>query len=75
MRTPKDHTVLIYGMAHSALLKRHNELIEDLKRLRVKARRRQWRRDNRIGIDTGAFASGRLICLVLEGTGCETLSS
>ena len=24
-------------------------------------------RDNRIGIDTGAFATGRLICLVLEG--------
>ena len=26
-------------------------------------------RRNRIGIDTGAFASGRLTCLVLEGTG------
>jgi serine/threonine protein phosphatase 1 len=26
-------------------------------------------RDNRIGIDTGAFASGRLTALVLEGTG------
>ena len=25
-------------------------------------------RDNRIGIDTGAFATGRLTCLVLEGT-------
>src|SRR3546814_588415 len=24
--------------------------------------------DNRIGIDTGAFATGRLTCLVLEGT-------
>jgi serine/threonine protein phosphatase 1 len=32
-------------------------------------------RDNRIGIDTGAFASGHLTCLVLEGTGREILSS
>jgi serine/threonine protein phosphatase 1 len=24
-------------------------------------------RDNRIGIDTGAFATGKLTCLVLEG--------
>jgi serine/threonine protein phosphatase 1 len=24
-------------------------------------------RSNRIGIDTGAYASGRLTCLVLEG--------
>jgi serine/threonine protein phosphatase 1 len=32
-------------------------------------------RDNRIGIDTGAFASGHLTCLILEGTGREILSS
>jgi diadenosine tetraphosphatase ApaH/serine/threonine PP2A family protein phosphatase len=32
-------------------------------------------RDNRIGIDTGAFASGHLTCLVLEGTAREILSS
>jgi serine/threonine protein phosphatase 1 len=32
-------------------------------------------RDNRIGIDTGAFASGRLTCPVLEGTEREILSS
>lgn len=32
-------------------------------------------RDNRIGIDTGAFASGHLTCLVLEGTEREILSS
>lgn len=32
-------------------------------------------RDNRIGIDTGAFASGHLTCLVLEGTKREILSS
>jgi serine/threonine protein phosphatase 1 len=28
---------------------------------------------NRIGIDTGAYATGRLTCLVLEGTGCRFL--
>lgn len=32
-------------------------------------------RDNRIGIDTGAFASGHLTCLVLEGTERAILSS
>jgi len=32
-------------------------------------------RHNRIGIDTGAFATGRLTCLVLEGTGRRFLSS
>jgi serine/threonine protein phosphatase 1 len=32
-------------------------------------------RNNRIGIDTGAFASGRLTCLVLEGTERDILSS
>jgi serine/threonine protein phosphatase 1 len=30
---------------------------------------------NRIGIDTGAFASGRLTCLVLEGTSQSLLST
>jgi serine/threonine protein phosphatase 1 len=32
-------------------------------------------RPNRIGIDTGAYASGRLTCLVLEGTAREFLST
>jgi serine/threonine protein phosphatase 1 len=31
------------------------------------------RRPNRIGIDTGAFASGRLTCLVLQGTSVDFL--
>jgi serine/threonine protein phosphatase 1 len=31
--------------------------------------------DNRIGIDTGAFATGRLTCLVLEGTERRFLST
>lgn len=32
-------------------------------------------RDNRIGVDTGAFASGCLSCLILEGTGIRVLST
>jgi serine/threonine protein phosphatase 1 len=32
-------------------------------------------RPNRIGIDTGAFASGRLTCLVLEGTSQHIIST
>lgn len=32
-------------------------------------------RDNRIGIDTGAFATGRLTCLVLEGGGYRFLQT
>ena len=32
-------------------------------------------RTNRIGIDTGAFASGRLTCLVLEGDGFRFLTT
>jgi serine/threonine protein phosphatase 1 len=32
-------------------------------------------RDNRIGIDTGAFATGRLTCLVLEGNDRRFLST
>jgi serine/threonine protein phosphatase 1 len=30
---------------------------------------------NRIGIDTGAFASGTLTCLVLEGTKQDLLAT
>ena len=32
-------------------------------------------RDNRINIDTGAFATGKLTCLVIEGEGVRVLSS
>jgi serine/threonine protein phosphatase 1 len=32
-------------------------------------------RANRIGIDTGAFASNRLTCLVLEGSGRRFLTT
>jgi serine/threonine protein phosphatase 1 len=32
-------------------------------------------RPNRIGIDTGAFASGHLTCLVLEGTQQHLIST
>ncbi len=33
------------------------------------------RRPNRIGIDTGAYATGRLTAVVLEGAGCRFLST
>lgn len=33
------------------------------------------RRANRIGVDTGAFASGRLTCAVLEGDSCRFLQT
>jgi serine/threonine protein phosphatase 1 len=32
-------------------------------------------RPNRVGIDTGAFATGRLTCLVLEGNELSFLST
>jgi len=32
-------------------------------------------RSNRIGIDTGAFATGRLTAVVLDGTGARFLST
>jgi len=32
-------------------------------------------RPNRIGIDTGAYATGRLTCLVLEGPGMRFLTT
>jgi serine/threonine protein phosphatase 1 len=32
-------------------------------------------RGNRIGIDTGAYFTGRLTCVVLEGTGCRWLQT
>lgn len=33
------------------------------------------RRPNRIGVDTGAYATGRLTAVVLEGTGCRFLQT
>jgi serine/threonine protein phosphatase 1 len=32
------------------------------------------RRENRIGVDTGAFATGRLSAAVLDGETCEFLT-
>jgi serine/threonine protein phosphatase 1 len=36
---------------------------------------RPVRRKNRVGIDTGAYATGQLTAAVLEGTGCRFLST
>src|SRR5258706_895552 len=33
------------------------------------------KRPNRIGVDTGAYATGRLSCVVLEGAGCRFLQT
>jgi serine/threonine protein phosphatase 1 len=30
-------------------------------------------RANRVSVDTGAYATGKLTCAVLEGTGCRFL--